>query len=395
MASITQKPNGTYLIRISCGTDAAGKPVSKSKIFKPSRPNLTYQKLNREIDAFIKAFEEEISLYGIDRKPDKIRFAEFCKTYLDVKKNSLSPNTFQFYERIITDTLVPMFGTLWLKDIRTYHVQQFIQYLTNDRPRGDGKDGTLSAATVKRYTTVLRSVLTLAYNMEYIEEDIGSVKRLIFPKIVTKEIDVYTIDEVNEMLSAAKTEPLHIRALIEVALFTGLRRAEIVGLKWNDIDFDERCLSVRRSIYKLKSTKANEKDTKSDYSKRIIAIPERLCETLKEYRIHQDRHASFLGSAWKNLGYIFTEEYGHVMNPHTPTKQFSNFLKRHGIRHLKLHGLRHTSATMLLASGCDIKTVSVRLGHADIETTNIYVHALESTDRRAADTFDKICSNKQ
>ncbi len=395
MASITQKSNGTYLIRISCGTDAAGKPISKSRIFKPSKPNLTYQKLNREIDAFVKAFEEEISLYGVDGKPDKIRFAEFCKTYLDVKKNSLSPNTFQFYERIITDTLVPMFGTLWLKDIRTYHVQQFIHYLTNDRPRGDGEDGTLSAATVKRYTTVLRSILTLAYNMEYIEEDIGSAKRLIFPKIVTKEINVYTIDEVNEMLSAAKTEPLHIRALIEVALFTGLRRAEIVGLKWNDIDFDERCLSVRRSIYKLKSTKANEKDTKSDYSKRIIAIPERLCETLKEYRIHQDRHASFLGSAWKNLGYIFTEEDGYVMNPHTPTKQFSNFLKRHGIRHLKLHGLRHTSATMLLASGCDIKTVSVRLGHADIETTNIYVHALESTDRRAADTFDKICSNKQ
>lgn len=395
MASITQKSNGTYLIRISCGTDAAGKPISKSRIFKPSKPNLTYQKLNREIDAFVKAFEEEISLYGVGGMPDKIRFAEFCKTYLEVKKDSLSPNTFQFYERIITDTLIPMFGTLWLRDIRTYHVQQFIQYLANDRPRGDGEEGSLSAATVKRYTTVLRSVLTLAYKMEYIEEDIGSAKRLEFPKISTNEIEVYSFDEINEVLSAAETEPLHIRVLVEVALFTGLRRAEIVGLKWDDIDFDERRLAVRRSIYKLKNTKAQEKDTKSDYSTRTIAIPERLCETLKEYRIHQDRHASFLGSAWKNLGYIFTEEDGYVMNPHTPTKQFSNFLKRHGIRHLKLHGLRHTSATMLLASGCDIKTVSVRLGHADIETTNIYVHALESTDRHAADTFDKICSNKQ
>ena len=78
------------------------------------------------------------------------------------------------------------------------------------------------------------------------------------------------------------------------------------------------------------------------------------------------------------------------MHPHTPTKQFDHFLKRHGIRHLKFHGLRHTSATMLLANGCDIKTVSARLGHADIGTTNIYVHALESTDRMSAETFDRL-----
>ena len=64
-----------------------------------------------------------------------------------------------------------------------------------------------------------------------------------------------------------------------------------------------------------------------------MAIPARLCETLKEYKAHQDRHASFLGKAWQNLGYVFTEEDGYVMNPQTPTKQFSKFLKRHGIRH--------------------------------------------------------------
>ena len=92
----------------------------------------------------------------------------------------------------------------------------------------------------------------------------------------------------------------------------------------------------------------------------------------------------------KCLDYVLTEEDGMVMNPQTPTRQFSNFLKRHNIRHLKFHGLRHTSATMLLANGCDIKTVSSRLGHADIETTGIYVHALQSTDRKAAQTFDAM-----
>ena len=198
------------------------------------------------------------------------------------------------------------------------------------------------------------------------------------------------MEEVTDILQAAESEPLQIRALVEVALFTGLRRGEIVGLKWKDVDFDKRLLSVKRSIYKPKDQKALEKAPKSKCSIRTIAIPERLCDTLRAYKEHQDRHASFMGHAWQNLGYIFTEEDGYVMNPHTPTKQFSKFLKRHNIRHLKFHGLRHTSATMLLANGCDIKTVSVRLGHSDIETTNIYVHALESVDRRAASTFDRL-----
>lgn len=97
-----------------------------------------------------------------------------------------------------------------------------------------------------------------------------------------------------------------------------------------------------------------------------------------------------MGDAWHNLNYVFTEENGLVMNPQTPTKQFDHFLKRHNIRHLKFHGLRHTSATLLLANGCDIKTVSMRLGHSDIETTNRYVHALESSDKKAAQTFDYL-----
>lgn len=392
MASIVSRSNGTYLVRVSCGVDSNGKQIARSKTFKPSKPNLPYSKLNRELEAFVAAFEQEIENEGPMRsvRPDKITFADFCVQYLEVKKNTLSPQTYNFYSKVIDEELMPMFARLKMKDLRTYHIQQFVQYLATEKKRLDGREGGIAASTVKRYTTVLRSIVTMAYKLEYIEDDIGRSRRIEFPKEETKEVEAFTLEEVGEILKALESEPWHIRAVIEVALFTGCRRGEIVGLKWADIDFENQRLSVKRSIYKLSDGKAREKEPKSKCSIRTISIPERLCKTLTEYRLQQNRHIAYLGDSWRNLDYVFTEEDGYVMNPHTPTKQFDHFLKRHGIRHLKFHGLRHTSATMLLANGCDIKTVSSRLGHADITTTNIYVHALESTDRMAAQTFDNF-----
>lgn len=397
MANIISRSNGTYLIRVSCGLDSNGKQISRSKTFKPSKPNLPYTKLNRELEAFVAAFEQEVAEEGPMRnvRPDKITFADFCTQYLEIKKNSLSPQTYNFYSKVIEEELMPMFARLKMKDLRTYHIQQFIQYLANDKKRLDGQDGKIAASTVKRYATVLRSIVGMAYKLEYIEEDIGRSRRIEFPKEETKEVEVFTLEEVENILRALECEPWHIRAVIEVALFTGCRRGEIVGLKWADIDFENQRISVKRSIYKLSDGKAREKEPKSKTGIRTISIPERLCKTLTEYRLQQNRHIAYLGDGWKNLDYVFTEENGYVMNPQTPTKQFNHFLKRHGIRHLKFHGLRHTSATMLLANGCDIKTVSARLGHADITTTNIYVHALESTDRMAAQTFDNFLKTKK
>ena len=395
MASIVSRSNGTYLVRVSCGVDSNGKQIARSKTFKPSKPNLPYTKLNRELEAFVAAFEQEIENEGPMRsvRPDKITFADFCVQYLEIKKNTLSPQTYNFYSKVIDEELMPMFARLKMKDLRTYHIQQFVQYLATEKKRLDGREGGIAASTVKRYTTVLRSIVTMAYKLEYIEDDIGRSRRIEFPKEETKEVEAFTLEEVGEILKALESEPWHIRAVIEVALFTGCRRGEIVGLKWADIDFENQRLSVKRSIYKLSDGKAREKEPKSKCSIRTISIPERLCKTLTEYRLQQNRHIAYLGDGWRNLDYVFTEEDGYVMNPHTPTKQFDHFLKRHGIRHLKFHGLRHTSATMLLANGCDIKTVSSRLGHADITTTNIYVHALESTDRMAAQTFDNFLKN--
>ncbi|MFQ9147174.1 MAG: tyrosine-type recombinase/integrase [Eubacteriales bacterium] len=388
LASITPKPNGTYLIRISCGTDAAGKPVTKSRVFKPSKPKLTYQKLNRELDAFIKEFEDKIAEFVVQGRPDRMRFAEFTAKYLEVKKPQLSPVTYTFYEQVIREMLIPMFGTLRLRDIRTYHIQQFIQYLATERPRGDGNEGHIAPATIKRYTTVMRSIMALAYKMEYIDEDAGISRRIEFPKAETPEVEAFNAEEASMILKAAESEPINIKLLVETSLFTGLRRGEIVGLKWEDIDLEKQTLSVRRSIYKPKASKAKEKPPKSTSSVRTMAIPARLCETLKEYKAHQDRHASFLSKHGRIS--VCVHRGGRLCHESSDTDQ--TVLEVPEAAWNPASETRNTAhiRDTALANGCDIKTVSARLGHSDIETTNIYLHALENVDRLAAGTFDRV-----
>lgn len=395
MASITQKPNGTYLIRVYCGKDETGKQLVKSMTFRPSKKNLPYAKLTKEINDFIKEFERDVENQMTSEQfiktgdPHRMPFSVFCKEFLDIKKDTLSPNTLPFYERVINTHLIPMFGNMRLEEFKVYHIQQYITYLCN-MERRDKYVGKIAAPTVKRYATVLRSILSLAYKMEYIDNDISLSRRLHFPTSRTTEIEVYSFEEVKKILEALEDEPINIKAMIETAIFTGCRRAEIVGLKWSDIDFEKQTLHVKRSIYKPHGEKAQEKTPKTKNGIRSMSIPKRLCDTLLEYKVHQDKYKAFFEDEWHDLDYIFTESTGLVMNPQTPTKQFSKFLKRHNIRQIKFHGLRHTSATLLLASGCDIKTVSSRLGHADIDTTGIYVHALDQCDKEAAERFDNL-----
>ena len=387
MACITENPNGTFKIRVYCKNQNSGRFVNKSMTYTPSDPNLPYGKLAKEVEAVAEKFEQEVKEASANAM-ENITLRKFSEKYLKIKQPALSPNTYVFYSKVISDYLLPMFGDMKLRDIRTYHVQKFITFLSTEKEREDGRAGHITGSTVKRYTTVFRSMLTLAYKMEYIDMDVGVSRRLEFPKEEHVEVEVFTLKEVEEILAALKEEPIRVRAIIETALFTGCRRGEIVGLKWADVDLINRKVTVRRSIYKPHGGKATEKEPKTKHSFRTISIPEHLCQVLLDYKRWQDRHKLLMEDEWKEFDYVFTEEDGHVMNPHTPTKQFDHFLKRHEFRHLKFHGLRHTSATLLLSQGCDIKTVSARLGHSDLETTNIYVHALEEMDRGAADTLD-------
>jgi len=137
------------------------------------------------------------------------------------------------------------------------------------------------------------------------------------------------------------------------------------------------------------------KAPKTKNSIREISIPAYLVDLLKQYQVEQSEYKINLGDKWANEDWLFTQVDGSVMNPHTPTRQFTKFLKKNNIPHRKLHALRHTSATILLSSGTNIKTVASRLGHTQLSTTNRYVHALRDADEAAAQTFENLIKPKE
>ena len=425
MAYIKERGNNNYFVRVSYGMLDNGRPFQKSRLFHPSKVNLPESKLRKELDAFVKALEEECRIEfelkhqhkpnvdfdenkaaqelaeeaGVQESqhaltpiqtPSTPLFSDFCEIYLTAKKENISSTTFLLYETAIQRILIPKLGHLHLDEIKPFHVQELINFLATPSGRVDKKGEKLAPATIRRYLTILQSIMTMAWKQEYIQSNPADTRRLEISKIVTPEVEAFSNEEIAEILKMAQLEPIHIHAVIATAIYTGARRGEIAGLKWEDVDFEKRTMYIRRSVVKLVGQEPEIKLPKTISSIRQMAIPQALCDVLQELKKEQDRKKALLGEKWHEEGFLFTDWCGHVMHPHTPTKQFDKFLKKYGFRHLKFHGLRHSSATYLLSNGCDIKTVSKRLGHSSIDTTNIYVHALAKTDKAAADCFDTI-----
>lgn len=212
---------------------------------------------------------------------------------------------------------------------------------------------------------------------------------LDIPKVTPPKIDIFTKQEAAEMLAALETEPLQFQVLIQLAIMTGARRGELVALKFSDFDKASNQVTIQRAAIKLSGEQAQIKPPK-DYEIRTVSITPEMIQLVQQLQQEKQRERRMLGSQWQGDEWLFTQWNGEMMNPQTPTKQFSKFLARHGFRHRKFHSLRHTSATLLLYGGVSLKQVQGRLGHGDIETTNKYLHCLSEADEEAAGVLQSM-----
>lgn len=392
MATIEKRGN-TYRITACCGYDINGKQIRRRMTYKPD-PNMTAKQIEKEVQRQAVLFEEQCN-NGTVAADGRMKLADFVPIYLENAKHRLSPVVYEKYSRMLDICIIPMLGHMKLKDIKPIHIQKFVNALEERETHIDGTGGKLSSSTVRRYYTMVQSVLHSAYKLGLIGVNPADSDRITLPKIEEQTTEIFTDDELAKLLNCLEGEPLQYKLLIHLALNTGCRRGELVGLKWGDIDYNTGILTVSRSNYKLTGdTEIKSKTTKTGKSRAIMLPP--YCTTmLRRFRAEQAQTQLSLGDRWQGDNWIFTQADGKPMYPTTPTQWFSKFLKRNGLEHKKFHALRHTSATLLLSNGTNIKNVASRLGHAQLKTTNRYVHAVEQAEKEAANTFETLLNTNR
>ena len=387
MANIQRRgKNGDrFLIRVNMGTDVNGKQIIKSMTWKPDRP-YTEKQLLKEAERQAALFEEGLKS-GTASADGNIKLIDFIPTYLEDMQEELSPNCMSAYMRVIDNFIVPALGHLKLKEIKPTHIQKFVNLLSTGDYRMDGKEGQkYKPATVHRYYVVLQSIMSRAYSLELISKNPSDSKKIKLPSIGEQKTEIYEPEELSAMLKCLKNEPLMFQILIHLAINTGCRRGELVALEWKDINFNTGVATISKSAYCVKGEHAGIKSTKNGKTRKIT-LPDYIVEMLLRYKQEQNNWRYTLGTAWEGDDWIFIQDTGCIMYPTSPTLMFSDFLAKCDLPHRTFHSLRHTSATMSLINGTDIKSVAARLGHSQLKTTDRYVHAIETTERKAAQTL--------
>jgi integrase len=369
----------SYTIKVHRGRDPLTGRQLKPYIttWKPPA-NMTQKQVEKELNRQAMQFEEQCTTGAVASQ--KIRMADFCPQYLDIMKASLSPTTLDLYKDVINKAIIPMLGHLKLTDIKTAHVQEYVQKLSAMK---------ISPATVQRRLVALKSILSLAVKLGYIAESPAKSEKLILPKIVTPKIEIFTKQKAAEMLTCLEKEDLQFQVMVQLAIYTGARRGELVGLKFSDVDHENMKITIERAAIKLKGSETQLKPPK-DYEVRTVAVNLNCLQMIKALEAEKKKQAERLLDLWHEGGWIFTQYDGTIMNPMTPTKQFAKFLKRNGLKHRKFHCLRHSSATLLLYGGANVKQVQSRLGHGKMETTNKYLHYIEEADVEAVNILDNM-----
>ena len=362
---------------ITIGTDDKGKLIRKQFTGK------TQQDVKYKLQEYKKQM-----LMGVLNE-DKLTVSDWFYSWLfDYRKQDLKPKSFQRYHGIYKNYIENTdFGNIKLNDLRTTHLQRHYKKLL---------DNGVTPTTIRQINTNLKTCLNEAERQGYIQKN--WCKLVTLPKKEdNKEVKVLTKQEQEKFLEAIKGHELEL--LYIVALGTGLRIGEILGLKWSDIDFKNNELHVNRSLQKaaiyeddkIVRYEVQETTPKTKNSLRTIPVPQNIIKKLIAHKKEQNELILLLQEEYDNKNYVFCNKLGKPIEDKRPGRNLKTILTSISIEPIKVHALRHTSATRLFEAGIPPKTVQHLMGHSDIETTmNIYTHVMKEQKLEAIEKINNI-----
>lgn len=253
-----------------------------------------------------------------------------------------------------------------------------------------------SFETNQKIKKTMHLILGRAVKYGIIDRNYASPEFIDLPKFKKKKIDVMNEKEIKIFYDTVLgLDNMAMKTSLLVALLTGFRRGEIVGLKWDDINLVEKTITVNRSIRKSKELGQFVKDPKTESSNRTITIPDELVNQLKEYKNWQDEKKKKLGKSFNKDNYVFTNSEGGMCNLDNLERWMKKALEKANLTHHTLHSLRHTNITLQIAAGVPIVTVASRAGHSKTSTTtDIYAYSLIGSDKLAASAISNALNNK-
>lgn len=390
MASIQKKKNSKggfqYYISFDLPKYIDGKRRKTTKTF-PVGTTLA------EVKQFVAEKELERNRGALVSTNLNLTFEELGDLYFSTYTQFLSPTTLKGYKGAYYNSktygIKNYFGKAKVRSIRTRNIQEYINYLCQ----------YVSPKTIKNYWGLLRIFFDLAVQEGIIQRETNPMlNKINRPKQEKKPVEAYTLEELNLILEIAEEdENPDIRLILNLALLSGIRRGEMAGLRWENVNLDESYIYICESRVVVEGGKEYTKQPKTQAGIRKIYIPEKLVSVLKEYNKRYLENKLKYGKKFKDKGYVLSKPDGEPFSPQGISNNYLRFMERHKdkIRYLKFHGLRHTYASVLINQNTNPKTVQHNLGHADVSLTlSIYSHSFESAEKEAAkclqDTLKQI-----
>lgn len=318
---------------------------------------------------------------GIDLEPARLTVAEYFERWLrDYAQHNVAESTFELYAGVIRRHLVPNLGAVRLPELRPAHIQAAY---------GRSLESGLSGRTVLQHHRLLREALGHAVRWQLIARNPADA--VTAPRPERTEMRVLDEEGVRSLLRAAQGTELE--ALLHVALATGARQGELLGLRWADVDLDQLELRIVRTARYFAGRGVVMAAPKTHRSRRPIALSTSTQRVLNEHRAAQNTRRLKLGEAWANHGLVFPSSVGTPTYARNLSRAYKRIVAKAGLDGIRFHDLRHTAATLMLIAGVHPKVVSERLGHSTVSITlDTYSHVLPDMQHEAAAVLDDVLS---
>jgi integrase len=306
-------------------------------------------------------------------------FEDHLIEWFKIKKSTINPQTAQVYQGYMKNRIIPILGNTQLSKLTPVLLQNYVNDLI---------EKGLASGTIKKLYNILKNALDHAVNMELLPSN--PIVKIQLQKVTKKEMKVWQVNEIEQFLHVAVAHRFY--AAFYLAIATGMRRGEILGLRWKDVDLEKNTLYVRQTL--SGDGKFFLYGAKTAAGVRSITLSNDTTQMLKSQKLLLAKEKLVCGPGYVDHDLVICTSKGTPVVPNNLKKTFQRLIKEADVPLIRLHDLRHTHATMLLSQGTPAKVISERLGHSNIKTTlDIYSHVLPNMQQEAANQIDVLLSN--